>query len=138
MGLDNGLLIKPKTEKGAEFLDSHFNNLKLSYYKIPTYEFAYFRKCWNIRAKIFDEKLGANGIDYKLKINDLKKFSKVMEYFLNRENWIYDNNNSIWEWEIQVANVADAIKRIYIFFDYLEGEEELTDEDFEIIWYDSY
>ena len=81
------------------------------------------------------EGLAENAEDYELKIADLEKVVLVMKHFLDENNW--DTSESIWEWYIQVPAIADTIKKIRLFLDYLD-EEDLDDRDFSIIWYDSY
>lgn len=137
MGLDNGLLIKPKTTAGGNFLAENFEYCQDKYLSgiIPVYEFAYFRKCWNIRNAMITEGLAKNAEEYELKIADLEKVVLVMKHFLDENHW--DPAESIWEWYIQVPAIADTIKKIRLFLEYLDGED-LDDKDFSIIWYDSY
>jgi hypothetical protein len=137
MGLDSGLLIKPKTVAGGIFLAENFGYCQDEYLSgvIPVYEFAYFRKCWNIRHAMLITGLAADADDYELKIADLEKVVLIMKYFLDENHW--DTSESIWEWYVQVPAIADTIKKIRLFLDYLDGED-LDDRDFSIVWYDSY
>ncbi len=141
MGLDNGILIKPKTLKGSRFLEKYFSHLD----KIgPNYELAYWRKCYNVRHKIFEYVENAcDAGESELYLTDLVQVLEVMKYFLVREHW-YDENGSVWTWEEQLRNTADIIYNLTKFIEYLEDgegdlpEDEVSEDDFKIIWYDSY
>ena len=54
MGLDNGLIIKAKNHKGAEFLRK-IDCFEEEEVNSERYELGYWRKCYNIRAKVLDE-----------------------------------------------------------------------------------
>ena len=96
MGLDNGIIIKPKTEKGADFLKKYFKENREIYYSEPSYEFAYFRKCWNIRARFFEiyselestiANKNTNEYHLSFAIEDIPVLiAKVFKYFLIEEN----------------------------------------------------
>ena len=150
MGLDNGILIKPKTEKGAKFLEENFAHIKEKYCSEPTYEFAYFRKCWNIRARFFEiyrelESTIANDNDneYHLSfaIEDIPVLvEKVFKYFLIEENWEYDGICSqVFNWTEEIDSIAYAIRNLRFFYeDATDPEDGITDEDVECYFYDSY
>lgn len=136
MGLDNGLIIKPKTDKGAEYLSENFDYLKNKYSSDIEYEFFYARKCWNIRYRFFEYNLGYDADHRYLKIADLVSVvNDVLKYFLNEDNW--DRSESIWDWEVQVPHIAEAIKNLRFLIKDVEYGD-ISDEDLEIYFYDSY
>lgn len=152
MGLDNGIVIKPKTKKGTDFLENHFSENREKYYSEPTYEFAYFRKCWNIRRRFFDiydelDSAIANNHDnekdysFEFAIEDIPVLvEKVFKYFLEEDNWEYDGICSqVFSWTEEIGSIAYAIRDLRFFYeDAVESEDGITDEDIEIYFYDSY
>lgn len=148
MGLDNGIVIKPKTEKGMNFLETYFYGNKETYYTEPAYEFAYFRKCWNIRARFFEiyselKSATVNKSDYyfNFAIEDIPTLiKKVFKYFLIEENWEYDGVRSqVFSWEVELSALAETIRDLRLFYEYaMDSEDGITDADVEIYFYDSY
>lgn len=139
MGLDNGLTIQPKTERAKEFMEERFNHLKDTYISKPTYEILYARKCYNIRTRFRDLGFLEDGGESRIYIKDIPTIiDNILKYFLEEDNWRVDGN-SIWEWYIMLPQIADAIKDLKMFLEYLEDEdEEYTEDDFYISFYDSY
>lgn len=141
MGLDNGIRIEPKTEKGKNYLKNHFHYLEDSY---GDYEFGYWRKCWNIREKFLDDFIyDRDQQEIEFKLNDIPAIINTLKYFLNEDNWEYEGKTSwIFNWYEEVASIANAIRNLYLFYDYVDegadNEDDVTDEDFEIYFYDSY
>lgn len=141
MGLDNGIIVKAKTLRGSRFLEKYFSHLdKLG----NGYELAYWRKCYNVRSKILEwVKNAYDAGEFELNLTDLVQVLDVMKYFLDKEHW-YEEGGSIWTWEEQLRNIADVIYNVTKFVEYLEDgegdlpEDEVSAEDFEILWYDSY
>lgn len=148
IGLDNGFYLRGKTEKGAKFLREVCTFLTEDNYEpVKTYELAYFRKCYNIRRKTIDV-LKTLGYKYdecgdciNIKIADMFHIVEdVFKFFLDEENWnIYSLGGSIWNWHITVPSIAEGIKEIRLFLDYLEDDEEVfTEDDFEFYFLDSF
>ena len=144
MGLDNGLMIKPKTIKGEKYLERYFHTLKDKYSDETEYEFGYWRKCWNIRAKFFDD-FDYDEIDGAIyfKIEDIPQIINTLKYFLNEDNWEYDGNISqVFDWITEVASIANTMRDLYLFYEYIDegadNEDDVSDEDFTIYFYDSY
>lgn len=141
MGLDNGIVVKAKTLRGSRFLEKYFSYLD----KFDGgYELAYWRKCYNVRGKILEcVKNAYDAGDFELDTTDLVQVLEVMKYFLDKEHW-YEDGGSIWTWEEQLRNTANIIYNITRFLEYIEDgdgdvpEDEVSAEDFEITWYDSY
>jgi len=139
MGLDNGIIIKPKTFRGEKFLEKYFSHLKNETFT-NEYEFAYWRKCYNIRNKILNsiDKAREGSESRNLTIEDLVQIRGIMIHFLNEQNWNMDGG-SIWTWEQQLPNTAKIIRDITEFIEYLEDSEgEVSMRDFRIRFYDSY
>lgn len=139
MGLNNGIRVSAKTMVGENFL----NNFG-SYYNITEhqgeYELADWRKCWNIRNEILDAFSQQSKDDYGiiLKISDLFKIKKIVTFFLDQETW--DNTyygSSIWTWEESLPNNAQIIFILTKFLEEIE-EDDITDKDIKIEFYDSY
>jgi hypothetical protein len=145
MGLDNGFVIKAKTERAKEFMEGNFYSFKVDWYDTDSdYEFGYFRKCWNIRdglrSYVFKDRFKDNGYTY-FTIEDIPEIIAGLKYFLDEDNW--DNDESIWEWYVALNRISDAIYRLYRFYDIKKeleayGEWDLSDDDFEMYFYDSY
>ena len=147
MGLDNGVTIKGKTEKGEKFLKKYFKHAEEDY--LPGYyEFGYWRKCWNIRARFFEYLPNSGEEDelyYYFSIEDIPTIvDKVLKYFLDEDHWEYnDCHSQIFTWAEELPSVACAIKDLRDFYELCTSEEEddigeVTDTDFEIYFYDSY
>ena len=142
MGLDNGIIIKSKTEKGFDFLNEYYHDEINKSYSPGEYEIVYWRKCWNLRGRMLevfkDNPTEMYGYKTSLSIVDLKKVVElVLKYFLDEKNWDSEYGQSIWEWETMLRNIADEIFEIRRFLDNAK-EEEIQDEDLEIYFYDSY
>ena len=142
MGLDNGIIIKPRTEKGRRFLENHFHHLKDDIF--CGYEFGYWRKCWNIREKFIDDfKYDKEDCEIKFELDDIPAIIDTLKYFLDEDNWEYDGSTSlVFNWYEEIASIAKTIRDLYLFYDYIDAgadnEDDVTDEDFDIYFYDSY
>jgi len=142
MGLDNGIIITDKTKKGEDFLKRHFSDNYSPY--LSEYEFGYWRKCWNIREKFLDDfNIDKNEQLIHFKISDIPSIINTLKYFLDENNWEYNGRTSlVFNWYEEIASIANAIRDLYLFYDYIDegadNEDDVTDEDFEIYFYDSY
>lgn len=142
MGLDNGIIIKGRTEKGRRFLENHFHYLQDNIF--AGYEFGYWRKCWNIREKFIDDfKYDKENCEIKFELDDIPAIIDTLKYFLNEDNWDYNDSTSlVFNWYEEIASIANAIRNLYFFYDYIDvgadNEDDVTDEDFDIYFYDSY
>ena len=140
MGLDSGITIKGKTTAGKLFLEQYFEQNYDNY--CDNYDFGYWRKCWNIRERFYDvfkdRIMNHNNCNLELSIEDLLTFKNdVLIYFLNPDNWVYNSARStVFSWEEELTSISNSICDIYYFLDSIE--ENFTDEDFEIEFYDSY
>lgn len=140
MGLDIGIIIKPKTEAAREYLKTNFPSNRNNYERGIKYEFGYWRKTWNIRERVYDvfELPNHDDCNMDMSFDDLKIFKEeVLEFFLDKNNWIYNDKHSlIFSWEIELVSIANSIRDITLFFEYLD--DDLTEKDFNIYFYDSY
>lgn len=140
MGLDIGVVIKPKTEAAREYLKAEFPSNRDEYSTDIEYEFGYWRKTWNIRRRVIDvfELPNHDDANMTMTLDQLKIFrDEVLEFFLDKSHWEYKGETSlIFSWEVELVPIANSIRDITLFFEYLD--EDLTDEDFEIYFYDSY
>ena len=140
MGLDNGIMMRGKTKKGRIFLKNYFPEWLDRYYTTTEeeiYEVTYWRKYWNLRSLMFDNGFGINGSHCNLKIADLPVIiEKVIKPFLNEDYW-NENPNSIWDWEEAIKNLGGNVFNLRHLMRAVE-QEEITDDDIEIWFYDSY
>ena len=140
MGLDNGIMIKPRTERGRNYLERNFPGNRDG----EKYEFGYWRKCWNIREKFIDDfNYDKEEQIIVFEIKDIPAIIETLKYFLDENNWKYNGKTSlIFSWYEEIASIANAIHDLYLFLDYIDegadNEDDVTDEDFEIYFYDSY
>ena len=137
MGLDNGIIIRPKNKDAEKFLNEYCKHFKDEYHSEVTYEPVYWRKCWNLRGAMFENGLADDGEDHPLKIKDLETVvEKVIKPFLNEEHW-EDDNRSLWSWTEMIRQLGQEVFNLREFIWDVE-EEGLVDEDFDIYFYDSY
>lgn len=140
MGLDNGFEIRGKSYDGDEFLEEFgqsYPDFVKTYGSHKVYELAYWRKCYNIRHKMFDSFPQFEDADGgKIKISELPKLKGILTYFLKKKNWTVDGS-SIWTWEEQLPCIANQIFLITKLMEDIE-DEGITDDDIEIEFYDSY
>lgn len=141
IGLDNGFNIKAKSDYGEQFLEEfgkyHSGFVKL-YPEGKVYMLAYWRKCHNIRRKMFDSfpQLKESEFGGNIKISELPKLKGILIYFLKKKNWTKDGS-SFWTWEQQLPCIANQIFLITELMEEIE-DEGITDKDIEIYFYDSY
>lgn len=161
MGLDNGIYVEAKNHRAEEWLEEFVNAIYPnmdSYVNaegITAYEFAYWRKCYNIRRMILDtfkdkEYDGQGGEMYFDSKEDLERVINVLKFFLNEDNWneVLENNGfydggCIWDWHVAIRSLANQIFLIREFLIALTEEEEdeedpITINDFNIYFEDSY
>ena len=131
MGLDNGLCIRRN-----ETSMSIYNKIKCfeeEWMKEYQYDFeiCYWRKCWNIRALIF-ECIGScdNDGEIQVKREDIPNIIEILKS-LNEKNW-YDYGSSIWEYKEQKPHIKRQIKNLKKVYR-LMGKYDL-----EVYFYDSY
>ena len=146
MGLDNGIIIRGKTAKGINFLTrfhENYGGFSEDAYSGPgVYEIIYLRKCWNIRYKalslgLLNDCCDDDG-DRVLSITELNDVVDLFKYFLVEKNW-QEDGDSIWQWHTILPHLAEAIRDIRYFLQEYEDEDfDLSEEDFEITFYDSY
>lgn len=131
MGLDNGICVK-RNEKAMNIYDK-LKRFEKDWDKKYEFDFevAYWRKCWNVRALIFDCMGGGedNGCT-PIKHEDIPKIITALKS-LNADNWNEDGG-SIWEWEEQKPWIKQYIKNLKYLY-------RLMDKyDLDVYFYDSY
>lgn len=146
MGLDNGIIIKAKSDNGLNFLRKNFSDLKAEFDdEGKEFEFGYWRKCWNIRSKFLEDFLYEEE-NYKIRfsIDDIPEIIETLKFFVKEKNWTY-GNGSIFEWSDELKHLLKVIRDLKFFYLGIEefnlnneNEEKLREDDFEIFFYDSY
>jgi hypothetical protein len=100
MGLDIGITIKGKTEKGKAFLDDYARINGVDKYD-DGYEFGYWRKAWNIRARVYDvfKLKDYSDCNMFMSFKQLDIFEhEVLRFFLDEKNWEYDDRSFLFSW----------------------------------------
>ena len=135
MGLDNSIKVKRNEYTNKIRGLQRFN---LDYDKEHKYDFevCYWRKCWNVRSKIFDvvRNVHNNDISEPLTIEDINNILKALKSF-NSSNW-QDNGGSIWDWDDAEYPYSKKIKQD---IGNLKRLVRLMKKyDLEVYFYDSY
>ena len=132
MGLDNGIVLKAssiKNEQVKKMLAPYILE-----YSPDVMEFAYWRKCWGIRADILNvldtSEYPGNDGDFVLDIDLINEIIKILKSY-NRKNWAACD--SIWEWEEIRDRLKIQIKDLKVLIKALTIEPELAP-----YFYDSY
>lgn len=114
MGLDNGIIVRNKNTPNEE-------------------EICYWRKCSNIRNKIFEiiGKYSDEEYEYSLSLDNVVDIYHMLKG-LNKKNW-FDGGNSIWDWEDIKKSIKGNIKALNKLIKRMKKEPDL-----EVIFYDSY
>lgn len=145
MGLENGIVVVPKTDKGRDFLITYYPSTTMAEtinHENPwkeECEFVYWRKCFNIRNKFVQEfrnEYDEEKQEIKFSYTDIPRIMRILKYFLEEDNW-EENGYSIWAWHERIIGIAEAIHYFYVL---LEGiySEKICSKDIEIYFYDSY
>lgn len=140
MGLDNGLILRPRKEglKAPKYIE------KLSY-AVPggLYEVAYWRRYWRLRGDIFGEltskeeiKLEGFGSVIPVSTADLIKIYPIVRRVYSSPANFRKSNNNYWWWGL----------KHYLTFNIWQGVKILRaikwvikhSEDVEVFFYDSY
>lgn len=135
MGLDNGITVRAKTQLAVDMFEDYFNELHLN--TTNHEELCYWRKCQGIRADILDiaHVIDDEGWEYTLTLADLQKIVNILASYLtdpNKDWW-----SVIWDRVEMVSIVTESLRTLCKFLEVVR-EWSLTDDDFEIIFYDSY
>ena len=134
MGLDNGIEIRRKDNLPNCVLC--FDNDEWRKQHDYDLEVAYWRKCWNVRALIYDA-LGVeqeNDNEVLMDRQDLLKVLKALKG-VNKKNWddCGYGGGSIWEWDEYKQNHRRNITNLKKLARIMKRHPEL-----EVIFYDSY
>lgn len=136
MGLDNGITIKTKNDKATRILSDYFVELHLG--EDMEDDLCYWRKCHGIRSDIMTA-LGfvddGEHFEYDMTIGDLMTVRDVLiPYLAGTDNgW----ESPIWDRIEMVDIVAESVRSITKLLEVIDVYE-LSDEDIEIKFYDSY
>ena len=135
MGLDNGICVKNTEYSRA--IHSKVNMFSDSIYteRGADYEFAYWRKCWNVREEIIHILGGWEGdmYAYSLSIENVEKIIKVLSNY-NFKNWEYGGFlGSIWTWREHKKVNGRHIRQLKYLVRLMKRYPEL-----EVYFYDSY
>lgn len=141
MGLDNGIMIRitdsqkfgkiPKWIRRSEW-EELTNSIETNYW----------RKCWNVRAEIFDyiNRNNCPAIDeyqeyeFELSINDtLSILKQIKENCYSAKKW--DSSQSIWTWNEIKRNYKYRLRQAKKIVKWLKRKPI---DSYQIIFYDSY
>lgn len=131
MGLDNGINVKrtPISESIPEM--KQFEEDYIAKYNL-NYEVCYWRKCWNVRSRIFDVLTGCFDDEYRipLTIDDIDRIAEVLESF-DSDNW-NDEWWSIWTFEEMEDVLKQQIQNLTVL------KRLMQEYELEVYFYDSY
>ena len=130
MGLDNGITIRKVKKEDIPYFVKYEDMSE--YEKEPTFEIAYWRKCWGIRQAIADVlHSDAEYVDADIDREDIPALIEALVPFLGKDYWD-ENADSIWEYDEQVANTRKVLINLFWLYTYM------ADHDVEVHFYDSY
>lgn len=129
MGLDNSIEVK-RTVFSTNLKELQPYALSWDEKKEFDFEFAYWRKCWNVRAAILnclDKEV--NNYSVPLSVAEIDRIIEALKGF-NKKNW-EDMGSSIWTWQEQKPRLKEAIKNLEqlkkLMVKYPELEVEFVD-----------
>ena len=132
MGLDNGIVLRTKKPlidiEVPAFIkvEKDFTNNEI--------EICYWRKCWNIREKVF-EAIGEhdeNAYEFEIRSTTLNKIIESLTNFLTlKEEW--NTEESIWDFEEMIPVLTQNLLNLGWLRNYL-AEDHMS----YAIFYDSY
>lgn len=133
MGLDDGLSAKRNKafERNYEWFKKFEEPYTIKYgYDV---DICYWRKCYNIRNKIFDSNMPIydGGISEILSIEDIDTLVEILASF-TKQNWD-DGMGSIWSWEEIQPHLCEQCAALMELHDLM-----MSDPDIEVYFYDSY
>lgn len=141
MGLDNGIMIKITDSQKLGVIPKWIQRTGCEE-SANSIEIDYWRKCWNVRAEIFDyiNRNNCPAIDeyqeyeYELNINDtLSILEQIKENCYSAKKW--DDSQSIWEWNEVKRNYKSRLRQAKKIVKWLKGKPI---DSYQIIFYDSY
>lgn len=131
MGLDNSIEVK-RTPFSTNLKELQSYAMTWDDKKQFDFEFAYWRKCWNVRAAILnclDKEV--NNYSMPLSVAEIDRIIEALKGF-NKKNW-EDMGSSIWTWQEQKPWLKKAIKNLEQLKKLMEKYPEL-----EVVFVDSY
>lgn len=130
MGLDNGLYVINYPE---EFKRNTPKDFSLGNDDDNYIEFAYWRKCWNLRNEIIALPIIGNGLDYKVTIEDLKAIRSICIKYLDPEYYNRHSDDMLWTYDELYDSQRTIVKNIIYVIDSWEKYPNI-----EVYFYDSY
>lgn len=128
MGLDNGICVKrtPAAEKIPELKAFEEEWCRCNF------EICYWRKCWNIRSRIFDVLRGpcVDGWRIFLSVEDIDRIAEVLQSF-TEENW-EDEGGSIWAFSEMEDRLKQQIENLGVL------KRLMQEHELGVYFYDSY
>ena len=131
MGLDNSIEVK-RTAFSTNLKELQPYALSWDEKKEFDFEFAYWRKCWNVRAAILNcLEDPVDNYNELLSVSDIDRIIEALKGF-NKNNW-EDMGSSIWTWQEQKPRLKEAIKNLKRLKELMIKYPEL-----EVVFVDSY
>lgn len=131
MGLDNSIEVK-RTAFSTNLKELQPYTLSWDEKKEFDFEFAYWRKCWNVRAAILNcLEDPVDNYNEPLSVSDIDRIIEALKGF-NKINW-EDMGSSIWTWQEQKPRLKEAIKNLKRLKELMIKYPEL-----EVVFVDSY
>lgn len=131
MGLDNSIEVK-RTAFSTNLKELQPYALSWDEKKEFDFEFAYWRKCWNVRAAILNcLEDPVDNYNESLSVSDIDRIIEALKGF-NKNNW-EDMGSSIWTWQEQKPRLKEAIKNLKRLKELMIKYPEL-----EVVFVDSY
>jgi hypothetical protein len=130
MGLDNGIIVN---KTGVEAVDVKLGKLASYIFPNGDYEFAYWRKCWNVRYIIFEvlQRGEDNGVVPDVTRDEVVKIIQCLKR-INRYNF-YDGPGCVWNWHEFKLIKRHSIARLKKLARMMKRHPEI-----EVYFYDSY
>lgn len=133
MGLDNGLCVGNYPEefkKNAPEGFFMFNN------ETKSIEFAYWRKCWNLRNEIMEllpEDPQENSYCFDVSLPTLREIRTICIKYLDPEYYAAHSSDMFWDYDEIINILSQIVKNIVYVIDSWEKYPDIA-----VCFYDSY
>lgn len=140
MGLENGIVVIPKSKRAKEFCEDFFSRYKeLIDFEEYKYEICYWRKYWSLNNEILeylDKKFDLEETKFNLTLKDLKGIVDILKRDISYD--YYENNvRCLWEYPVYARNLGNNIFELSNLIDELENEK-YEENDIKIYYYNSF
>lgn len=136
MGLENGIIVIPKSIRAKRFCKEFFSNYKEEAYR---YEICYWRKYWSLNNEILEclgKKFDLEETKFNLTLENLKGIVDILKRDISYD--YYENNvRCLWEYPIYARNLGNNIFELSNLIDELENEE-YEENDIKIYYYNAF